>query len=131
MIHLRLVSTGSVRFILNFSRACDICHVACRVDNHDGDPATNKIAGAEGRKSVKIITCARLALLGVAALTAALACGCASMNPAPSPGTPYVQNCGVLNTGTPSRFVCNGKVYTSFQLAKIREDQAKKYSPGQ
>ncbi len=39
---------------------------------------------------------------------------------------PRVQNCGVLNTGTPSRFVCNGKVYTSYQLAKLREDEAKK-----
>ena len=66
---------------------------------------------------MKIKPCAQLALMGVAAMTAALACGCASMNP-PSAGTPYVQNCGVLNTGTPSRFVCNGKVYTSFQLAK-------------
>ena len=43
---------------------------------------------------------------------------------------PYVQHCGVLNTGTPSKFVCNGKVYTSFQLAKIREDQARKYAGG-
>ncbi len=43
---------------------------------------------------------------------------------------PRVQNCGVLQTGTPSRFVCNGKVYTSFQLAKLREDEAKKYASG-
>jgi hypothetical protein len=43
---------------------------------------------------------------------------------------PRVQDCGVLNTGSPSRFVCNGKVYTSFQLAKLREDGAKKYAPG-
>jgi hypothetical protein len=43
---------------------------------------------------------------------------------------PRVQDCGVLNTGTPSRFVCDGKVYTSFQLAKLREDEARKYAPG-
>jgi hypothetical protein len=43
---------------------------------------------------------------------------------------PRVQDCGVLNTGTPSRFVCNGKVYTSFQLAKLREDEAKRYAAG-
>ena len=65
--------------------------------------------------------------------------GCASRNARPAPVSaphaaatpiPYVQNCAVLNTGTPSRFACNGKVYTSFQLAKIREEQAKKYAAG-
>jgi hypothetical protein len=37
----------------------------------------------------------------------------------------------VLDAGSPSRFVCNGKVYTSFQLAKLRENEAKKYASGQ
>jgi hypothetical protein len=44
---------------------------------------------------------------------------------------PRVQDCAVLNTGTPSRFACNGKVYTSFELAKLRENEAKKYASGQ
>ncbi|HXN86856.1 MAG TPA: hypothetical protein VN867_12340 [Candidatus Binataceae bacterium] len=65
--------------------------------------------------------------------------GCATQA-APPPGQspqaaatpiPYVQNCAVLNTGTPSRFACNGKVYTSFQLAKIREEEAKKLAANQ
>jgi hypothetical protein len=43
---------------------------------------------------------------------------------------PRVQDCGVLDTGTPSRFVCGGKVYTAFQLAKLREDEARKYGSG-
>jgi hypothetical protein len=43
---------------------------------------------------------------------------------------PRVQDCGVLDTGTPSRFVCDGKVYTAFQLAKLREGEAKKYAAG-
>ena len=43
---------------------------------------------------------------------------------------PRVQDCGVIQTGTPSRFACNGKVYTSFQLAKLREDEAKRYASG-
>ena len=43
---------------------------------------------------------------------------------------PRVQDCAVIQTGTPSRFACNGKVYTSFQLAKLREDEAKKYAAG-
>jgi hypothetical protein len=41
-----------------------------------------------------------------------------------------VQDCGVIQAGTPSRFACNGKVYTSFQLAKLREDEAKRYASG-
>jgi hypothetical protein len=66
--------------------------------------------------------------------------GCASQAARPSTlsGTqaaaapiPYVQNCAVLNTGSPSRFACNGKVYTSFQLAKIREEEAKKVAANQ
>jgi hypothetical protein len=44
---------------------------------------------------------------------------------------PRVQNCGVLDAGTPSRFICNGRVYTSYQLAKLREDEARKYAVGQ
>ena len=44
---------------------------------------------------------------------------------APTP-IPYVENCAEFNVGSPSKFACNGKTYTSFQLAKIREDEAKK-----
>jgi hypothetical protein len=66
-------------------------------------------------------------------------CGCASQTARPSSQAPqvaatpipYVQNCAVLNTGSPSRFACNGKVYTSFQLAKIREEEAKKVAANQ
>ena len=90
---------------------------------------------------MKTITRARFARL-TAVMAAALACGCAAMSPTPpaqNGGTaqaaptpiPLVQNCGVLSTGTPSRFVCDGKVYTSFQLARLREDAAKKYASGQ
>ena len=68
--------------------------------------------------------------------------GCAMM-PGSSSGTgtqtaaaaatpvPYVQNCVEVSVGSPSRFVCNGKSYTSFQLALIREKEAKKYASGQ
>jgi hypothetical protein len=41
---------------------------------------------------------------------------------------PRVSDCAVIQTGTPSRFACNGKVYTSYQLAKLREDEAKRYA---
>ncbi len=38
---------------------------------------------------------------------------------------PRVQDCGLVAISTPARFACNGKTYTSFQLAKIRTDYAK------
>jgi hypothetical protein len=44
---------------------------------------------------------------------------------------PKVANCAVLQVGSPSRFACDDKVYTSYQLAKLREDEAKKYVAGQ
>ncbi len=44
---------------------------------------------------------------------------------------PRAQNCGVLDAGTPTRFVCDGKVYTSYQLAKLREEEAKRYAAAQ
>jgi hypothetical protein len=87
---------------------------------------------------MKTYSYARPARLTAVALTV-LAAGCASFGSnGPPPAAissgakpvPMVQNCGVLNTGTPSRFVCDGKVYTSFQLAKLREDEAKKYASG-
>jgi hypothetical protein len=72
-----------------------------------------------------------------AALVAATLAGCAALggpnyvaSANSSKSVPRVQDCGVLNTGSPSRFVCNGKVYTSFQLAKLREDEAKKFASG-
>jgi hypothetical protein len=43
---------------------------------------------------------------------------------------PYVENCVETHVGSPSKFVCNGKSYTSFQLALIREKEAKKYASG-
>jgi hypothetical protein len=30
-----------------------------------------------------------------------------------------------VSIGSPSKFVCNGKVYTSFELARLRQDWAK------
>ena len=90
---------------------------------------------------MKTVTRALLARATLVTL-AALACGCASMSPigpTPAGGTaqasakpvPRVQDCGVLSSGSPSRFVCNGKGYSSYQLAKLRETETKKYASGQ
>ncbi len=73
----------------------------------------------------------------MAVLLTALA-GCALTNSTPGGSTarpgatpiPMVQNCAVVNIGSPSKFACNGKVYTTFELAKIREDAAKKAAAG-
>ena len=44
---------------------------------------------------------------------------------------PRVQDCGVVAISSPPKYVCSGKVYTATQLAKVRNDQAKKYQSGQ
>ena len=70
---------------------------------------------------------------------AALGAGCAEVAPATAPasgttaqaGQPHIWDCGLVSTGSPSKYVCNGKVYTAFQLAKIRLDEIKKYESGQ
>jgi hypothetical protein len=43
---------------------------------------------------------------------------------------PRVEDCAILAISSPSKFVCNGKVYTSFELAKLRMDEEKKYASG-
>jgi hypothetical protein len=35
---------------------------------------------------------------------------------------PVVQNCAIVGISSPSKFACDGKVYTSFQLMKLRQD---------
>jgi hypothetical protein len=80
-------------------------------------------------------------LLSAAAISAAIgACaGCASMPTMATPATgaqgaqaspPHIWDCGLVSSGSPSKYVCDGKVYTTFQLAKIRADEVKKYESG-
>jgi len=33
---------------------------------------------------------------------------------------PKVEDCEIVNVGSPNKYVCNGKVYTTFQLTKQR-----------
>ena len=33
---------------------------------------------------------------------------------------PMVQNCGIVSIGSPTKYACDGKVYTSFDLLKLR-----------
>ena len=76
----------------------------------------------------------------VGAAMAALGAGCANvaMPTVVTPATgstaqaeqPHVWDCGLVSTGSPSRYVCGGKVYTAVQLAKLRLDEIKKYESG-
>jgi hypothetical protein len=40
---------------------------------------------------------------------------------APNP-PPRVQNCGIVSIGSPTKYVCNDKVYTSFELVDLQQD---------
>jgi hypothetical protein len=68
--------------------------------------------------------------IGLATATIALA-GCAGMQPHGSGSSyqevaaadrppPMVQNCGIVGIGSPTKYACDGKVYTSFDLLKLR-----------
>jgi len=79
---------------------------------------------------------------GLLAVTVAVATmGCAgitsTVTPAWTPGQtagtttiPRVEDCAIVSISSPSKYECNGKVYTSFQLAKARMDEEKKYAAG-
>jgi hypothetical protein len=58
--------------------------------------------------------------------TLALLCfGCArTANPLLSSGPhPRVEDCAIVQQATPTRYVCNGKIYTSVQLDEIRKGE--------
>jgi len=73
---------------------------------------------------------------GLAVATIVLA-GCAGMNggsrgsyqqdAAADRPPPMVQNCGIVGIGSPTKYACDGKVYTSFDLLKLRQDWEKNH----
>lgn len=40
---------------------------------------------------------------------------------------PMVQNCGIVGIGSPTKYACDGKVYTSFDLLKLRQNWEKNH----
>lgn len=40
---------------------------------------------------------------------------------------PMVQDCGIVTIGSPTKYACHGKTYTSFDLAKLRLDWEKNH----
>jgi len=52
-------------------------------------------------------------------------------NGKPTGPPPAVADCTLTNSGSPNKYVCNGKTYTSFQLSKMRTDYAAQQQSGQ
>ncbi len=69
-----------------------------------------------------------LAILSIGFALATAGCA-ASAQPAPAPAStvartdprPNVQDCGIVTISSPSKYVCNGKVYTAYQLQHLKE----------
>jgi hypothetical protein len=91
---------------------------------------------------IKSKICAGLGAITFCAAMSVFGAGCADLSPSTlvSPATgaqtaesarPRVENCGLVGVSSPTKYACNGKVYTTFELAKMREDEAKKYASGQ
>ncbi len=65
--------------------------------------------------------------LAAAFTVAIIASGCST---ASNSNAAAVQDCGIVAISSPPKYACGGKVYTAFQLAKIRGEQAQKYQSG-
>ncbi len=82
----------------------------------------------------------RLILLSAAVIVAGAGCANtiqSTVSPAWTPtqtaGTtqiPRVEDCAIVGISTPTKYACGGKVYTSYQLAKLRMDEEKRYESG-
>jgi hypothetical protein len=60
----------------------------------------------------------------VAAIALLAFCGCAGRNPLLSYGPePRVEDCTQIQQATPTKYICDGKPYTSVQLSDIRNGQ--------
>jgi hypothetical protein len=77
----------------------------------------------------------RLMLASTAMIASAAGCATiqSTITPAWTPSqtastnqVPRVEDCAIVAISSPSRWACNGKVYTSFQLAKMRMAEEKR-----
>ncbi len=73
---------------------------------------------------------ASLRMPGVLTTTFALTVIVAGCSTASDPNAPVVQDCGIVAISSPPKYACGAKVYTAFQLAKMRADNAQKYQSG-
>jgi hypothetical protein len=66
----------------------------------------------------------RIEMLATSTMLLALG-GCAGRNPLRSYGPhPRVEDCAQIQQATPTKYICDGKPYTSVQLSDIRNGQA-------
>ena len=75
----------------------------------------------------------RLILLSAVMIASANGCSTSARTPTQTAGTAraaLVEDCAIVAISSPARFACNGKVYTSFQLAKLRMEEEKKAAAG-
>ena len=56
--------------------------------------------------------------------------GAAMANGKPTGPPPKIADCAITNQGSPNKYVCNGKTYTTFQLNKMRMDYEKQQAAG-
>jgi hypothetical protein len=62
---------------------------------------------------------------------AAVVCGCTVMSSTAGPQpVPRVEDCAIVTVSSPIKYACGGKVYTAFQLTRLRNEQAKEYTSG-
>jgi hypothetical protein len=67
--------------------------------------------------------------LGAVAFAALTLAGC-SNNPFSDYGpSPRVADCAIVSIGSPTKYACNNKVYTSFDLADIRDGRPLRPKP--
>jgi len=76
-------------------------------------------------------------VLMLSALMIASLAGCGAMSSSPPAASgasakqvPNFQDCLIYNVSSPTKYVCSGKSYTTFQLAKARMEEEKKYNSG-
>jgi hypothetical protein len=67
------------------------------------------------------------AVLFIAVPGCAIAPSAAGPNAAAAP--PRVQDCTNVSVGSPTQYVCEGKVYTAYKLTQLREDWERKAQP--
>ena len=84
----------------------------------------------KGVRQIMVKSTKSLVRLGLAGALCALA-GCAGMKKtqvARAGGPPpLVQDCAIVTIGSPTKYACNDKTYTSFDLAKLRLEWEKSH----
>ena len=87
------------------------------------DQRSKRIAGA-------VLSVAVLALSGCATSTESTSKTVASSGARPSSPPPAVQECALISSGSPSKYVCDDKTYTTLELAKMRTEYAAQQQAG-